>query len=113
MATLLLVVSAVVSLGIAFGAAYPRFDTQNPAQIATSFGAVVYMIVCLGLTAAVVALEAWPVSRLFWHRFSHGPLSSVEAAVIGVLFAAVFVVTAAAAVVGRRAGLRYLAALEV
>src|SRR5262249_54970818 len=34
MATLLLVIAAIVSLGLAFGAAYPRLDTQNPAQIA-------------------------------------------------------------------------------
>jgi len=39
MATLLLVVAAIVSLGLAFGAAYPRVDTQNGRQIATGFGA--------------------------------------------------------------------------
>ena len=113
MATLLLLVAAVVSLGIAFGAAYPRFDTQNPAQIATSFGAVVYMIVCLGLTGAVVALEAWPVSRLFWHRLAQAPLDAAEATLVGAAFAAVLGLTAAATVVGRRLGLRHLAALEV
>jgi len=112
MATLLLVIATIVSLGIAFGAAYPRFDAVNPAQIATSFGAVLYMILCLALIAVVVALEAWPVSRLFWHRLTHGPLAGGEPALIAAAFGAVVVVTGAAFVAGRRAGLRHLAALE-
>jgi ABC-2 type transport system permease protein len=113
MATLLLVTAAVVSLGIAFGAAYPRFDTQNPAQIATSFGAVVYMMLCLALIAVVVALEAWPVSRLFWHRLGQAPLAPAESAGIAAAFAGVVLLTTAAAVAGRRMGLRYLAELQV
>ena len=62
--TLLPLMAAVVSLGLAFGTAYPRFDTQNAAQIATGFGAILYMLACLGLIALVVGLEAWPVTRL-------------------------------------------------
>ena len=62
--TLVPLMAAVVSLGLAFGAVYPRLDTQNAAQIATGFGAILYMLACLGLIALVVALEAWPVSRL-------------------------------------------------
>ena len=112
MATLIFVVAAIVSLGIAFGAAYPRFDTQNPAQIATSFGAVVYMLVSLGLVAAVVLLEAWPVSRLFWHRVTYGPLAPVEYAGMGIAFATVVGLTLATAAAARRAGLRNLAALQ-
>jgi len=112
MATLLLVVAAIVSLGIAFGAAHPRFDAVNPAQIATSFGAVLYMMLCLALIALVVAVEAWPVSRLFWHGVAPRPLGGVESALVGAAFGAVTLVTSAAFVAGRRAGLRYLAALE-
>ena len=112
MVTLLLVIAAVVSLGIAFGAAHPRFDAKNPAQIATSFGAVLYMILCLGLIAVVVALEAWPVSRLFWHRMARGPVAAGESALIATAFGAVALVTALAFALGRRRGLRHLAALQ-
>ena len=112
MATLLLVVAAIVSLGIAFGAAYPRFDAVNPAQIATSFGAVLYMMLCLALIAAVVTFEAWPVSRLFWHDAAPGPLGGGESALVAAAFGAVALVTGTAFVAGRRAGLRHLAALE-
>ncbi len=112
MATLLLVVAAIVSLGIAFGAAHPRFDAVNPAQIATSFGAVLYMMLCLALITVVVAFEAWPVSRLFWPPVAAGPLGGGESALVGAAFGTVTLVTSAAFVAGRRAGLRYLAALE-
>jgi ABC-2 type transport system permease protein len=113
MATLLLVVAAIVSLGLAFGAAYPRFDTQNPAQIATSFGALVYMVTSLGLITAVVLLEAWPVSRLFWRRLGQAPLGAGEMTLIAAAFAAVALVTATTWGVARRAGIRALAQLQV
>jgi len=108
MATLLLVIAAIVSLGLAFGAAYPRLDTQNAAQIATGFGGVVYMVTCLGLIAVVTALEAWPVSRLFWHRFAHTPLATAEAVLTAGAFASVALLTLTAWALARRSALRNL-----
>jgi ABC-2 type transport system permease protein len=113
MATLLLVVAAIVSLGLAFGAAYPRIDTQNAAQIATGFGGLVYMVTCLGLIFAVIALEAWPVSRLFWSRFASQPINGGESAAIAVSFAAVTALTLVAWGMGRRSALKNLAHLRV
>jgi ABC-2 type transport system permease protein len=113
MVTLLFVIAAIVSLGLAFGAAYPRLDTQNAAQISTGFGGVVYMVSCLVLIAAVVVLEAWPVSRLFWHHFRDRPIRSGEAAMIAVAFGAVALLTLGLAWIGRRAALRRLAVLHV
>ncbi|MCC6850572.1 MAG: hypothetical protein IT294_18950 [Deltaproteobacteria bacterium] len=113
MATLLLVIAAIVSLGLAFGAAYPRVDTQNAAQIATGFGGLVYMVTCLGLISAVIALEAWPVSRLFWSRFAAAPIGAGETAAIAISFGAVTALTATAWALGRRAALKRLAHLRV
>jgi ABC-2 type transport system permease protein len=113
MATLACVIAAITSLGLAFGAAYPRFDSQNPAQIATSFGALVYMVTCLGLIAVVVALESWPVSRLFWERVGRAPIGVTEGALMALVFATVVGVTATAWALGRRHGLRHLEALQV
>jgi ABC-2 type transport system permease protein len=81
MLTLLPLMAAVVSLGLAFGARYPRLDTQNAAQIATGFGAMLYMLACLGLIALVVAVESWPVSRLLW-RARAGPLPARDALIL-------------------------------
>ncbi len=109
--TLVPLVAAVVSLGLAFGAAYPRLDTQNAAQIATGFGAIVYMVTSLLLIAAVVGLEAWPVVRLFEHA-THGlSLDAGERARVVLGIAAALTVAAAAFVAGRRLGMRALARL--
>jgi len=107
--TLLPLMAAVVSLGLAFGAAYPRFDTQNAAQIATGFGAILYMLACLGLIALVVALEAWPVTRLLRQ-------ARTGTFLVGDVVQAVSAGGGTAAVVfavARRRALRALARLEV
>lgn len=109
--TLAPMIAAIVSLGLAFGAAYPRLDTTNAAQIATGFGAILYMVVCLGVITVVCALEAWPVTRLFWTSNASLPLVSWEKPLVAACFAATLgflVVTFEAA---RRSGLRALARL--
>ncbi len=112
MATLLFVIAAIVSLGLAFGAAYPRLDSNNAAQIATGFGGVVYMVTCLGLIAGVIAIEAWPVARLFWRRVGMHPLGSGETVLVAVAFGSALAVTATVTEMGRRSALRSLAALQ-
>jgi len=112
MATLLFVIAAIVSLGLAFGAAYPRLDSNNAAQIATGFGGVIYMVTCLGLIAGVIAIEAWPVARLFWQRVGASPLAPIERTLVIVAFGIAFGLTATVTEVGRRSALRSLAALQ-
>lgn len=112
-ATLLPMIAAIVAMGLAFGAVYPRLDTQNAAHIATGFGAIVYMVASLGFIAVVVALEAWPVSRIFWRSSAVLPFEVEHAALAGVLFAATAVVLVATFVGARRIGLRALRTLQV
>src|SRR5262249_15495436 len=63
-ASLLAPGAAVGAGGLWLGARHVTLDSRNAAQIATSFGAIVYMLVSLGLIALVVALESWPVAAL-------------------------------------------------
>lgn len=112
-ATLLPLIAAIVSLGLAFGALYPRLDTQNAAHIATGFGAIVYMVSSLGFIAVIVALEAWPVSRLFWRSSASLPFGPLQATLATLLFAVTAVVLIASFVVSRRVGLRALRRLQV
>ena len=60
-----LLVPGVVSMGIGFGAAYPDFKSENPAQTVTSFGGLLFMMVCAGYVGAIIIIEAGPVYRLF------------------------------------------------
>ncbi|MDG2308698.1 MAG: hypothetical protein P8R42_29310 [Candidatus Binatia bacterium] len=109
--TLLPLIAAIVSLGLAFGAAYPRLDTQNAAQIATGFGAILYMVVCLGVITVVCALEAWPVTRLFWTSSKSLPLLRWEPPLIAACFGATFIALAITFEVARRSAHRALARL--
>lgn len=111
--TLIPLLAAVVSLGLAFGAAYPRLDTQNAAQIATSFGAIVYMVTCLGLIALVSLLEAWPVSRLFWASRAGLPFGAREQALTTLCFAGALLCCAIAFTWSRAFGVRALSHLQV
>jgi ABC-2 type transport system permease protein len=52
---------AIAGLAIGFGTAYPQFETENAAQIPTSFGGLLFMMAAVALIGAVVVLEARPV----------------------------------------------------
>jgi len=59
--TILLLTLAIAALALGFGALYPQFDTENAAQIPTSFGGLVFMMTTVALLAVVIVLEATPV----------------------------------------------------
>ena len=63
--TVFFLVPGIVAMGIGFGAAYPDFKAENPAQTVTSFGGLVFMILCAGYIGTVIVIEAGPVYNLF------------------------------------------------
>jgi ABC-2 type transport system permease protein len=70
---------ALASLAVAFGAVYPRFETENAAQIPTSFGGLVYMMAAVALIAGIIVCEARPVyaylrARTFGEAVATGDL---------------------------------------
>jgi ABC-2 type transport system permease protein len=52
---------ALCGMALGFGTLFPQFETENAAQIPTSFGGLVFMIASIALISAVVVLEARPV----------------------------------------------------
>ncbi|MCU0635471.1 MAG: hypothetical protein MUE41_11410 [Gemmatimonadaceae bacterium] len=54
---------ALTAMALAFGVFYPQFDTENAAQIPTSFGGLVYMMTAITLIGAVAVLAARPAYR--------------------------------------------------
>ena len=63
--TVFFLVPGIVATGIGLGAAFPDFKAENPTQTVTSFGGLVFMIVCAGYIGLVILLEAGPVYHLF------------------------------------------------
>lgn len=52
---------AVAGLALGLGTIFPRYETENAAQIPTSFGGLVFMMSSVALVGGVVILEARPV----------------------------------------------------
>ena len=69
---------ALCGMALGFGTLFPQFETENAAQIPTSFGGLVFMISAVGLIAAVVVLEARPVYGYLSARLYGTPTSMAE-----------------------------------
>ncbi len=63
--TITLLTFGISGLALGFGALFPRFETENAAQIPTSFGGLLLMMSAVVLIGAVVILEARPIYRRF------------------------------------------------
>jgi ABC-2 type transport system permease protein len=59
--TIFLMTFSISALALAFGVLYPQFDTENAAQIPTSFGGLVFMMSAVSLLGLVIICEASPV----------------------------------------------------
>ena len=73
--TVFFLVPGIVAMGIGFGAAYPDFKAENPTQTVTSFGGLVFMIVCACYIGLVILIEAGPVYHLFMAEIRGNVLS--------------------------------------
>jgi len=62
--TIVAITFAVAALALGLGALFPKFDTENAAEIPTGFGGLLFMMVAITYLAAVVVLEAWPLLAL-------------------------------------------------
>ena len=89
------------------------FGESRRALLRSVLPARVGVPVCLGLIALVSALEAWPVSRLFWASHAGLPLSTFERALVAACFAGALLACTVAFAWSHRSGVRALARLQV
>jgi len=54
---------AVGALALALGVFFPQFETENAAQIPTSFGGLVFMLAAVILLILIIVIEAVPVAE--------------------------------------------------
>ncbi len=69
---------AVAGLALGLGTVFPQYETENAAQIPTSFGGLVFMILSLLLVTSVVVLEARPVLGYLRAKALTLPLDTVS-----------------------------------
>jgi ABC-2 type transport system permease protein len=108
--TILLLTFAISAMALAFGALYPQFETENAAQIPTSFGGLVFMMATIALLAVVIVIESVPVYRYLRSAFDHEPLT-VTPLMVG-SFALAAAVCLAATIVPLKVALRRIEEYE-
>jgi ABC-2 type transport system permease protein len=77
-ATVFFMVPGIVAMGVGFGAAYPDFKSENPMQSVTSFGGLLFMILCAGFIGIIIILEAGPVYSVFMAGIRGVSLSALQ-----------------------------------
>ena len=101
---------AISSLALTFGTLYPQFETENAAQIPTSFGGLVFMMATIALLAAVLgalSTAVYAYVRAAWEGRSLGVTPEMM-----VWFAVAAALCTAATVVPLRIALRKMESFE-
>ena len=109
--TMVGVTFALTALALGFGALFPNYETENVAEIPTSFGGLLFMMAAVVYLTGVVILEAWPVYFFLRSRFQGGEAEvSVVPLMVGVSGAALLTLVAIA--LPLRAGVRRVRATD-
>ena len=109
--TMLLATLAMTALALGFGALFPNFETENSAEIPTSFGGLLFMMTAVGYLAAVVTLEAWPVYHFLRARSIGGASAGFVPLLLGL--GGALALTALVTWLPLRAGVRKVQVVEI
>jgi ABC-2 type transport system permease protein len=107
--TMSMMTLALCGMALGFGTLFPQFETENAAQIPTSFGGLMFMMASVGLIAGVVVLEARPVYGYLSAKLYGTPTSPAEM-IFG--FGAAATLCALATIIPIRIAKRRLEAVE-
>src|SRR5437762_3248207 len=110
LATMAALTLAIAAMALAFGTLYPQFETENAAQIPTSFGGLVYMMATIALLAAVI-VALWQAVYVYAQTVYEGRPVVVDAWMI-LWFAVAAGICAAATVIPLWMGLRRMEGFE-
>jgi hypothetical protein len=102
---------ALVGLAAGLGARYPRFNAENPSQVAGSYGGIAFMIVAVLFVLLLIALLGWPSSVYLLHRSAGMPLGIGDRLLMGVCFLSAAALSIVTWQIGMRSGVRALEAM--
>ena len=98
-------------MALAMGVYYPQFETENAAQIPTSFGGLLFMMASVTLLGSIIMVEAAPVATHLRARQMGVPFEITRGLIVS--FVTVLALTGAATVLSFRLALKRLQELEV
>jgi ABC-2 type transport system permease protein len=107
--TITMLTFAIAGLALGFGALFPKFNTENAAQIPTSFGGLVLMMASVALIGLVIVVEARPV-----YQYVGAQLLHTEPSIAGIWlgFSAVTLICLSATFVPIRIAVKRMKELE-
>ena len=108
--TIVLLTLTISAMALGFGALYPQFETENAAQIPTSYGGLVFMMTTIALLALVIVIEAIPVYGYLQARFQGTPVG-ISLPMVGA-FGAVVAICVSATATSLWVGLRKMESFE-
>src|SRR5690606_9589095 len=111
-ATMILITFAVSAMALGFGAVFPKFDAENPAEIPTSFGGLLFMMTAVAYLGVVIALQAWPVYAILQARQA-GPVPGSLLGLLAASLAATAVISAVAIVLPLRVAAQRIEQVEI
>ncbi len=106
--TVFFMVFGITAMGVGLGAAYPNFHLGNIAQVATGFGGMFFMILCMCFVGSVIVLEAGPVYTIFMAKLRGSAIPLVQWAWIILCFALVAIMNVLAVCWPMRLGVKRL-----
>ncbi len=109
--TVFLMTFGISAIGVGVGALYPKFNYEHVAEIPTSFGGAVCMIVSIAFIGILVMVQAWPVYLLAMEGLNPGT-AKVGLWVIFPSLAVDLVITILAVTIPIRLGLKKLEAMK-
>ena len=109
--TMIGITFALTALALGLGALYPNFETENVAEIPTSFGGLVFMMAAVLYLGGVVVLEAWPVYLFLTARLQGTGSGSILPLALGLTGAVLLTLVTVA--VPLEAGVRRVERLEL
>ena len=110
LATICALTFAIAALALGYGALYPQFETENAAQIPTSFGGLVFMMTTIGLLAAVV-VSLWQAVHTYVRAVYDGQPVVVDGWMV-LWFGVAAVLCILATVIPLRVGLKKMESFE-
>jgi len=110
--SMLMMTFGIVAISVGVGALYPNFNYENAAEIPTSFGGAVCMILSIGYIGLAVMIVAWPIYTLAMHAFQRGRVFLPEYAVIAPSLLLVLALTLVAGGVALCVGVKRLEQLK-
>jgi ABC-2 type transport system permease protein len=112
LATMLVATFAIGALALGFGALFPKFDTENAAEVSTGFGGLLFMMVATAYLGVIIMLQAWPVYGVLRAQAVGEVVSAPQYAALAAGFAGALIISAAAIVLPLRAAARCIEGVE-